>query len=79
MGRFFVTRPVFAIVVAVVTTIVGLLAYFELPVEARDGSVLWTGACLGVVLNRKGWCIFKGDTRIRAIKERCMCLFYIVR
>ena len=33
MGRFFVTRPVFAIVVAVVTTIVGLLAYFELPVE----------------------------------------------
>ncbi|WP_298934624.1 multidrug efflux RND transporter permease subunit [uncultured Ruegeria sp.] len=33
MGRFFVTRPIFAIVVAVVTTIVGLLAYFELPVE----------------------------------------------
>jgi len=33
MGRFFVTRPVFAIVVSVVTTIVGLLAYFELPVE----------------------------------------------
>ena len=33
MGRFFVTRPVFAIVVSVVTTIVGLLAYFDLPVE----------------------------------------------
>ncbi|WP_299689958.1 multidrug efflux RND transporter permease subunit [uncultured Tateyamaria sp.] len=33
MGRFFVTRPVFAIVVSVIMTIVGLLAYFELPVE----------------------------------------------
>ncbi len=33
MGRFFVTRPIFAIVVAVITTIVGMLAYFELPIE----------------------------------------------
>lgn len=33
MGRFFVTRPVFAIVISVIMTIVGLLAYFELPVE----------------------------------------------
>ncbi|MEL7125458.1 MAG: multidrug efflux RND transporter permease subunit [Pseudomonadota bacterium] len=33
MGRFFVTRPVFAIVVSVIMTIVGLLAYFELPIE----------------------------------------------
>ena len=33
MGRFFVTRPIFAIVIAVVTTIVGILAYFQLPVE----------------------------------------------
>ena len=33
MGRFFVTRPVFAIVVSVLMTIVGALAYFELPVE----------------------------------------------
>lgn len=33
MGRFFVTRPVFAIVVSIITTIVGLLAYFDLPVE----------------------------------------------
>ncbi len=33
MGRFFVSRPIFAIVVAIVTTIVGLIAYFELPVE----------------------------------------------
>lgn len=33
MGRFFVTRPIFAIVVAVITTIVGMLSFFELPVE----------------------------------------------
>ncbi|WP_415922262.1 efflux RND transporter permease subunit [Tateyamaria sp. SN6-1] len=33
MGRFFVTRPVFAIVISIIMTIVGLLAYFELPVE----------------------------------------------
>ncbi|MEL6102355.1 MAG: multidrug efflux RND transporter permease subunit [Pseudomonadota bacterium] len=33
MGRFFVTRPVFAIVIALITTILGVLAYFELPVE----------------------------------------------
>ncbi len=33
MGRFFVARPVFAIVLSVILTIVGLLAYFELPVE----------------------------------------------
>lgn len=33
MGRFFVDRPIFAIVVSVVLTIVGLLSYFQLPVE----------------------------------------------
>ncbi|WP_299297024.1 multidrug efflux RND transporter permease subunit [uncultured Tateyamaria sp.] len=33
MGRFFVHRPVFAIVISVIMTIVGLLAYFQLPVE----------------------------------------------
>ncbi len=33
MGRFFVGRPIFAIVIAVITTIVGLLSYTQLPVE----------------------------------------------
>lgn len=33
MGRFFVSRPIFAIVISVVLTIVGLLSYFQLPVE----------------------------------------------
>ncbi|GFE49590.1 multidrug efflux RND transporter permease subunit [Roseobacter cerasinus] len=33
MGRFFVNRPVFAIVLSLIMTIVGLLAYFQLPVE----------------------------------------------
>ncbi|WP_147107661.1 efflux RND transporter permease subunit [Tateyamaria sp. syn59] len=33
MGRFFVTRPIFAIVVSVIMTIVGLIAYFQLPIE----------------------------------------------
>lgn len=33
MGSFFVARPVFAIVLAIITTIVGLVSYFQLPVE----------------------------------------------
>lgn len=33
MGRFFVSRPIFAIVVAVLTTIVGLISYTQLPIE----------------------------------------------
>ena len=33
MGRFFVSRPVFAIVVAIITTIVGLISYTQLPIE----------------------------------------------
>ncbi|WP_371227648.1 efflux RND transporter permease subunit [Roseovarius sp. 2305UL8-3] len=33
MGRFFVTRPVFALVIAILTTIVGILSYFQLPIE----------------------------------------------
>lgn len=33
MGRFFVTRPIFAIVIAVITTIVGLISYTQLPIE----------------------------------------------
>ncbi|MEL6450074.1 MAG: multidrug efflux RND transporter permease subunit [Pseudomonadota bacterium] len=33
MGRFFVTRPIFAIVVAVITTIVGMLSFDLLPIE----------------------------------------------
>ncbi|APX10385.1 efflux RND transporter permease subunit [Tateyamaria omphalii] len=33
MGRFFVTRPIFAIVVSIVMTIVGLISYFQLPIE----------------------------------------------
>ena len=33
MGRFFVSRPIFAVVIAVLTTIVGFIAYTQLPVE----------------------------------------------
>ncbi|MFK7878756.1 efflux RND transporter permease subunit [Roseobacter sp.] len=33
MGRFFVSRPIFAIVIAVITTIVGLISYTQLPIE----------------------------------------------
>ncbi|MEM1352562.1 MAG: efflux RND transporter permease subunit, partial [Pseudomonadota bacterium] len=33
MGRFFVSRPIFAVVVAVLTTIIGLIAYTQLPIE----------------------------------------------
>lgn len=33
MGRFFVNRPIFAIVIAVITTIVGLISYTQLPIE----------------------------------------------
>ncbi|MEP2641069.1 multidrug efflux RND transporter permease subunit [Roseobacter sp.] len=33
MGRFFVTRPIFAIVVSILLTIVGMVSYFQLPVE----------------------------------------------
>ncbi|WP_299621813.1 efflux RND transporter permease subunit [uncultured Tateyamaria sp.] len=33
MGRFFVNRPIFAIVVAVLTSIVGLISYTQLPIE----------------------------------------------
>ena len=33
MGRFFVTRPIFAIVVALLTTILGIVSYTQLPVE----------------------------------------------
>ncbi len=33
MGRFFVSRPIFAIVMSVIMTIVGMLAYTQLPIE----------------------------------------------
>jgi len=33
MGRFFVSRPIFAIVISVITTIVGLISYTQLPIE----------------------------------------------
>ncbi|MEM6340647.1 MAG: multidrug efflux RND transporter permease subunit [Pseudomonadota bacterium] len=33
MGRFFVLRPIFAAVVSIVITLIGLIAYLELPVE----------------------------------------------
>jgi HAE1 family hydrophobic/amphiphilic exporter-1 len=33
MGRFFVDRPIFAAVVSIIMTILGVLAYFRLPVE----------------------------------------------
>ncbi|WP_299281622.1 multidrug efflux RND transporter permease subunit [uncultured Tateyamaria sp.] len=33
MGRFFVSRPIFAIVVAVITTILGIISYLQLPIE----------------------------------------------
>ncbi|PZQ95621.1 MAG: hydrophobe/amphiphile efflux-1 family RND transporter [Cereibacter sphaeroides] len=33
MGRFFVDRPIFAAVISIIITIVGLISYFALPVE----------------------------------------------
>ncbi|MEO3415804.1 multidrug efflux RND transporter permease subunit [Roseovarius sp. CAU 1744] len=33
MGRFFVNRPIFAAIMSIVVTIVGLVAYFQLPIE----------------------------------------------
>ncbi|WP_299745535.1 multidrug efflux RND transporter permease subunit [uncultured Tateyamaria sp.] len=33
MGRFFVSRPIFAVVVSVIMTIVGLISYYQLPIE----------------------------------------------
>ena len=33
MGRFFVSRPIFAIVVSVIMTIVGMIAFTQLPIE----------------------------------------------
>ncbi|MCV3272831.1 efflux RND transporter permease subunit [Roseobacter sinensis] len=33
MGRFFVTRPIFAAVISILLTIVGIVSYFQLPVE----------------------------------------------
>lgn len=33
MGRFFVSRPIFAIVVSILMTIVGLISYYQLPIE----------------------------------------------
>ncbi|WP_306113615.1 MULTISPECIES: efflux RND transporter permease subunit [unclassified Roseovarius] len=33
MGRFFVNRPIFAAIVSIVMTIIGLVAYFQLPIE----------------------------------------------
>ncbi|WP_299613420.1 efflux RND transporter permease subunit [uncultured Tateyamaria sp.] len=33
MGRFFVSRPIFAVVVSVIMTIVGMISYYQLPIE----------------------------------------------
>ncbi|WP_414712795.1 efflux RND transporter permease subunit, partial [Sphingomonas sp.] len=33
LSRFFITRPIFAAVIAIVITIVGAIAYFGLPVS----------------------------------------------
>ena len=33
LSRFFITRPIFAAVIAIAITIVGALAYFALPVS----------------------------------------------
>ena len=33
MGRFFVSRPIFAIVMSLVMTILGMISYFQLPIE----------------------------------------------
>ncbi|KIC46202.1 multidrug efflux RND transporter permease subunit [Tateyamaria sp. ANG-S1] len=33
MGRFFVSRPIFAVVVSLIMTIVGLISFFQLPIE----------------------------------------------
>lgn len=33
MGRFFVSRPIFAAVISILLTIVGIVSYFQLPVE----------------------------------------------
>ncbi len=33
MGRFFVNRPIFAAIISIVMTIIGLVSYFQLPIE----------------------------------------------
>ncbi|MEM8655780.1 MAG: multidrug efflux RND transporter permease subunit [Pseudomonadota bacterium] len=33
MGRFFVNRPIFAVVISLVITILGLVSYYQLPIE----------------------------------------------
>ncbi|WP_299967389.1 multidrug efflux RND transporter permease subunit [uncultured Roseobacter sp.] len=33
MGRFFVTRPIFAAVLSIILSIVGMVSYFQLPIE----------------------------------------------
>ncbi|MEL7131785.1 MAG: efflux RND transporter permease subunit, partial [Pseudomonadota bacterium] len=33
MGRFFVNRPIFAVVMSLVITILGLVSYYQLPIE----------------------------------------------
>lgn len=33
MGRFFVSRPIFAVVISILLTIVGIVSYFQLPIE----------------------------------------------
>ncbi|WP_300013723.1 efflux RND transporter permease subunit [uncultured Roseobacter sp.] len=33
MGRFFVSRPIFAAVISILLTIVGIVSYFQLPIE----------------------------------------------
>ncbi|HTM94226.1 MAG TPA: efflux RND transporter permease subunit, partial [Croceibacterium sp.] len=33
LSRFFITRPIFAAVIAIIITIVGAIAYFTLPIS----------------------------------------------
>lgn len=33
MGRFFVRRPIFAVVISIMMTIVGMISYYQLPIE----------------------------------------------
>ena len=39
LSRFFITRPIFAAVIAILITVMGAIAYFGLPVS-RDPDVV---------------------------------------
>jgi HAE1 family hydrophobic/amphiphilic exporter-1 len=41
ISRFFIDRPVFANVIAIVTVLFGVVALFQLPVERRSLPTRW--------------------------------------